>query len=55
MDLLYDRRREGFDPLTHFVNLFPDVGEVMDQKKSSMADLTIEEMLKKAHHRRGEA
>ncbi len=27
MDLIYDRRREGFDPLTHFVNLFPDGAE----------------------------
>src|SRR5438067_3496095 len=24
LDLIYDRRREGFDPLHHFVNLFPD-------------------------------
>ncbi len=24
MDLIYDRRKEGFDPLTHFVGLFPD-------------------------------
>ena len=46
MDLLYDRRREGFDPLTHFVGLFPDVGEVTE-KKSSMADLTIEEVMRK--------
>jgi len=47
LDLVYDRRREGFDPLTHFVNLFPDSGEVLDQKKVSMADLSIEEMLRK--------
>src|SRR5436309_723216 len=26
LDLIYDRRREGFDPLTHFVSLFPDEG-----------------------------
>src|SRR5204863_1040006 len=24
LDLIYDRRREGFDPLTHFIGLFPD-------------------------------
>src|SRR4051812_24391580 len=24
LDLIYDRRRENFDPLTHFINLFPD-------------------------------
>src|SRR6185436_4130642 len=27
LDLIYDRRKEGFDPLTAFVNLFPDTGE----------------------------
>src|SRR4029079_8496314 len=26
LDLIYDRRREGFDPLTAFINLFPDDG-----------------------------
>src|SRR5204862_5572087 len=24
LELIYDRRREGFDPLTHFVDLFSD-------------------------------
>src|SRR3954471_7987916 len=24
LDLIYDKRREGFDPLTHFIGLFPD-------------------------------
>jgi cobalamin-dependent methionine synthase I len=24
LDLIYDRRREGFDPLTHFIGLFPE-------------------------------
>src|SRR3977135_694723 len=24
LDLIYDRRKEGFDPLTHFIGLFPD-------------------------------
>src|SRR5438034_8759157 len=27
MDLIYDRRREGFDPLTSFISLFPDEQE----------------------------
>ncbi len=27
LDLIYDKRREGFDPLTHFIGLFPDTGE----------------------------
>src|SRR5437773_7954038 len=25
LDLINDRRREGFDPLTHFIGLFPDM------------------------------
>src|SRR5213075_3386735 len=24
LDLIYDKRREGFDPLTHYIGLFPD-------------------------------
>jgi 5-methyltetrahydrofolate--homocysteine methyltransferase len=24
LDLIYDRRRDQFDPLTHFISLFPD-------------------------------
>src|SRR6185369_9795587 len=32
LDLIYDRRREGFDPLTHFISLFPD----SDEKSSSI-------------------
>jgi 5-methyltetrahydrofolate--homocysteine methyltransferase len=27
LDLIYDRRREGFDPLTHFIGLFPESGD----------------------------
>ncbi len=46
LDLIYDRRKEGFDPLTHFVNLFPDTGEaakvvVVDE------NMPIDEKLKK--------
>ena len=44
LDLIYDRRREGFDPLHHFISLFSegeDVGE-----KQVIADLPIEERLK---------
>jgi 5-methyltetrahydrofolate--homocysteine methyltransferase len=46
LDLVYDRRREGFDPLTHFVNLFPD-GNLPAEAATPLADLTIEEMLRK--------
>jgi len=45
MDLIYDRRREGFDPLTHFISLFPDGDETA---KVAVADNSpIEEKLKR--------
>ena len=47
MDLIYDRRKEGFDPLTHFVNLFPDTGESAKPKEAENENLPIEEKLKK--------
>jgi 5-methyltetrahydrofolate--homocysteine methyltransferase len=48
MDLIYDRRREGFDPLTHFVGLFPDEGSQGPHKVTDpFATLTIEEKLKR--------
>ncbi|HYO09906.1 MAG TPA: homocysteine S-methyltransferase family protein [Tepidisphaeraceae bacterium] len=50
MDLIYDRRREGFDPLTHFVNLFPDQGAPAAGAAAAGSEydaLSIEEKLKK--------
>ena len=49
IDLIYDRRREGFDPLTHFIGLFPETGEAAAATltKSQYADLSIEEKLKR--------
>src|SRR6185503_11624399 len=32
LDLIYDRRREGFDPLTHFIDLFPEGTEAATTK-----------------------
>ncbi|HEY0008610.1 MAG TPA: homocysteine S-methyltransferase family protein, partial [Tepidisphaeraceae bacterium] len=47
MDLIYDRRREGFDPLTHFVGLFSDTEELTaTQKKDKYAALPVTEALK---------
>ncbi len=49
MELIYDRRREGFDPLTHFISLFPDdaTGAARQQTAQPYADLSIEEKLKR--------
>ena len=47
MDLIYDRRREGFDPLTAFISLFPDEGESAKAAKPASIDLPIEERLRR--------
>ena len=47
LDLIYDRRREGFDPLTHFVSLFPDEGEAISAVAADVEHLPIEERLKR--------
>lgn len=50
LDLIYDRRKEGFDPLTHFVSLFPDDagGATSVAPKSKYEDMPLAEALK--HH-----
>jgi 5-methyltetrahydrofolate--homocysteine methyltransferase len=50
LDLIYDRRREGFDPLTHFVSLFPDEAggaTAKPQAAGQYDELPIEEKLKR--------
>ncbi|MFT3784675.1 MAG: methionine synthase [Tepidisphaeraceae bacterium] len=48
LDLIYDRRRKGFDPLTHFVSLFPDgAATAIDGGKDPWEGLSVEEKLKK--------
>ena len=48
LDLIYDRRKEGFDPLTKFVELFPDDGAAAKSTKvDKFEGLTTEEALKK--------
>jgi 5-methyltetrahydrofolate--homocysteine methyltransferase len=47
LDLIYDRRREGFDPLTAFISLFPEGTEVTTATKAEEENLPIEEKLKK--------
>ena len=55
LELIYDKRCPGvdggepFDPLTHFVGLFPEHGErtdKVDASKEKYGDLTIEDALK---------
>ncbi|MFG0329511.1 MAG: methionine synthase [Phycisphaerales bacterium] len=45
LDLIYDRRRDGFDPLTHFIELFPEGTETV--AKADLESLTIEEQLQR--------
>ncbi len=46
LDLIYDRRRESFDPLTHFVSLFPDE-KGAPAASVAQDNLSIEEKLKR--------
>ncbi|HEX2972633.1 MAG TPA: methionine synthase [Tepidisphaeraceae bacterium] len=47
LDLIYDRRRDGFDPLTHFVSLFPDDAAAATAAAAPAENLPIEEVLKR--------
>lgn len=44
LDLIYDRRREGHDPLLHFISLFPD--EATPRRRAPTATRTLEEILR---------
>jgi 5-methyltetrahydrofolate--homocysteine methyltransferase len=48
LDLIYDKRRDGFDPLTHFISLFPD-DEAATTARTQAAEenLSIEDKLKR--------
>ncbi len=45
LDLIYDRPRDGRNPLQHYIKLFGE-GEKVGEKKKSLADLPIEERLR---------
>jgi 5-methyltetrahydrofolate--homocysteine methyltransferase len=45
LDLIYDRRRDNFDPLTYFIDLFPDSDAPI--AAAAKENLTIEETLKR--------
>ena len=46
LDLIYDRRHEGFDPLHQFIGLFSD-DEEAGEERETLASLPIEERLKR--------
>ncbi len=46
LELVYDRRREGFDPLAVFVELFKDVESATGAAKKEKAAQTVEERLR---------
>jgi len=46
LDLIYDRRRAGHDPLKHFIGLFPE-GNGAEAKKADARTLPIEERLRR--------
>src|SRR4051812_13333737 len=50
LDLIYDRRREGYDPLTRFLDLFAGVESTADARQSraeELAALPLEERLQR--------
>jgi 5-methyltetrahydrofolate--homocysteine methyltransferase len=47
LDLINDRRREGFDPLTHFIGLFPEGTEIAQDAPKPDENLPVEEKLKR--------
>ncbi len=47
LELIYDRRRASFDPLHVFIELFPDGAEEAGEKKRDLADLPLEERLRR--------
>ena len=44
LDLIYDRRREGYDPLTALINLFEGVNDIAS-KKEDLSSLPVKERL----------
>jgi len=46
IELIDDRRREGFDPLQAFIELFKDAQAASAERKKTLADLPLEERLR---------
>jgi len=47
LDLIHDRRRDSFDPLTHFISLFPEGESAAPVAAEAAENLSIEEKLKR--------
>ncbi|MCB9838711.1 MAG: methionine synthase [Phycisphaeraceae bacterium] len=47
LDLIYDRRSEGFDPLTAFINLFDNEQEAQGEARQRLEDLPLEDRLQR--------
>lgn len=47
LDLIYDRRKEGYDPLIKFMSLFENIKQETKESKAKDINLPIEEALKK--------
>ena len=47
LDLIYDRRREGFDPLIHFIGLFKDGAEEQAAERKPVVNLPLNEKLQR--------
>ncbi len=45
-DLIHDRRREGYDPLIHFLSLFEEETEAAPKRAEAQAALPVEERLR---------
>lgn len=47
LDLIYDRRREGFDPLTEFMALFEGAQDEIAEAREELSTLPIDERLRR--------
>lgn len=47
LDLIYDRRREDFDPLQEFIKLFPEGDETFGADKQAIEELPVDERLQR--------
>lgn len=47
LDLIYDKRKSGYDPLHKFMSLFENIKEVINESPQQKTNLSIEDILKK--------